>query len=115
MHEISLVRNIFNTLHSEFDTGQIRKIIKINITAGILSNIEPQLLQNAFDAVVATDSPEFADAILAVNILPVIIHCNQCDKSIEIKNYIFKCTTCGTPSNNIIQGNELLISGVEMK
>lgn len=114
MHEISLVRNVFNTLHHEFDKGTIPNIKKINIKAGVLSNIEPILMQNAFEAVVATDSPEFKDAILNIEILPIIIECLNCQTKSEIKNYTFICSSCQKPSNNIIQGNELLISGVEL-
>lgn len=114
MHEISLVRNIFNTLRSEFPAGDISRIKTINITAGVLSNVEPILLQNAFEAVVATDSPEFARAALRVVTLPVVIHCDACGNNSEIEYYVFVCKHCGRPGNNIIQGDELLISGVEL-
>ncbi len=115
MHEISLVRNVFNTLHHEFDDETIPKIKRIKIIAGVLSNIEPILMQNAFEAVVATDAPEFKDAILNIEILPVIIECLHCQTKSEIKNYTFICSTCQKPSNNIIQGNELMINGIELE
>ena len=114
MHEISLVRNVFNTLHHEFDDETIPKIKRIKIIAGGLSNIEPILMQNAFEAVVATDSIEFKDAKLSIEILPVIIECLNCQTKSEIKNFTFLCGSCHKPCNNIIQGNELLISGVEI-
>lgn len=72
-------------------------------------------MQNAFEAVVATDAPEFKDAIMDIQILPVIIECLHCQTKSEIKNYTFVCSFCQKPSNNIIQGNELLISGVEVE
>lgn len=115
MHEISLVRNIFNALHHEFGAEKVSSIRKICVTAGILSSIEPLLMQNAFEAVVATESPEFKEAELEVNILPIIIQCENCGKTSEVENYIFKCYHCDTPSNNIIQGNELKISSIEVE
>lgn len=114
MHEVSLVRNIFNTLNSEFSAAEVSRIKTIRITAGLLANVEPILLQNAFEAVVATDSPEFKTAQLKVQVLPILIECEHCGKSSEIKNYTFLCSHCGKPSNNVVQGNELLISGVDL-
>jgi hydrogenase nickel incorporation protein HypA/HybF len=49
---------------------------------------------------------------LHVEVLPVLIHCDECNKDAEVHNYKFVCT-CGKPSRNIIQGEELLISKVE--
>jgi hydrogenase nickel incorporation protein HypA/HybF len=115
MHEVSLIRNIFNTLRSELPAKDIPRVKTISISAGVLANVEPILLQNAFEAVVATDSPEFGKASLHVITLPVIIHCDACDKNSEVERYLFVCRHCGLPNNNIVQGDELLISGVEME
>ena len=114
MHEISLVRNIFNTLRSEFTEAEVNSIRRINLTAGVLSNIEPRLMQNAFEAVIATELPQLADARLHITTLPVIIHCSYCDQRTEVQQYRFICSQCGQPSNNVVQGDELLISGVEL-
>jgi hydrogenase nickel incorporation protein HypA/HybF len=114
MHEISLVRNIFNTLRSEFTEAEINSIRRINLTAGVLSNIEPQLMQNAFEAVIATELPQLSAAKLHITTLPVIIHCPDCDLRTEVQQYKFVCRQCGRPSNAVVQGDELLISGVEL-
>jgi hydrogenase nickel incorporation protein HypA/HybF len=44
MHEISLVRNIFRTLEDEFpqDMNRVRGIY---LTVGLLSNVQPILMQ----------------------------------------------------------------------
>jgi hydrogenase nickel incorporation protein HypA/HybF len=110
MHEISLVRNIFNTLEDEFpgETGRIRGI---HLKAGLLSNVQPILMQNAFEAVLL-DEPHYNKATLHVEVLPVLVYCDECDKTTEVMNYKFACS-CGKPSKNIVQGEELLISKVE--
>jgi hydrogenase nickel incorporation protein HypA/HybF len=110
MHEISLVRNIFKTLEDEFP-GEIEKVRGIHLTVGILSNVQPILMQNAFEAVLE-DEPIYKNTSLYVEVLPIIIHCDECDKNIEVKDYKFVCC-CGKPSTNVVQGNELLISKVE--
>ena len=110
MHEISLVRNIFKTLEDEFP-GEIYKVRGIHLTVGLLSNVQPILMQNAFEAVLETE-PQYNKTSLHVEVLPILIHCDDCDKNIEVLNYTFVCS-CGKPSKNVVQGEELLISKVE--
>lgn len=111
MHEISLVRNIFKTLEDEFP-GEIHRIRGIHLTVGLLSNVQPVLMQNAFEAVLE-DEPRYNKSVLHVDVLPVLIYCDDCDKDNEVQHYKFVCTICGKPSKNIVQGEELLISKVE--
>ena len=110
MHEISLVKNIFTILEEAFP-GRIQQISRIQLQAGLLSNVQPVLMQNAFDAVVQ-EEPKYAGIKLEVEILPILVHCDECDKTTEVMNYKFVCN-CGKPSKNIIQGEELRISQVE--
>ena len=110
MHEISLVRNIFRTLEAEFEQKELDKLSQIDLKVGLLSNVEPILMQNAFEAV-AQDEQRFLDAKLMVNVVPIIIKCDLCGDVSEVKNYSFKCQN-GHPTKNIIQGEELTIERV---
>jgi hydrogenase nickel incorporation protein HypA/HybF len=51
MHELSIVRDIFSTLEEAYP-GRMQDIIKVEIQAGLLCNIQPILIQNAFEAYV---------------------------------------------------------------
>jgi hydrogenase nickel incorporation protein HypA/HybF len=113
MHEVSLVRNVFNTLQAEFSKEEIQNIKSIKLTVGVLSNVEPTLMQNAFDAVIATDHPEFSTSKLDITKLDIKVHCDLCNQDSEVTNYTFVCQHCKQPTNNIVQGNELMINGVE--
>ncbi len=55
MHEISLVRNIFKTLEVEFPE-EIKKMRGIHLRVGQLSNVQPILMQNAFEAVLEDET-----------------------------------------------------------
>jgi hydrogenase nickel incorporation protein HypA/HybF len=110
MHEISLVRSIFSTLEDEFPS-RMDHITCVRLKAGILSNVQPILMQNAFEAVVE-DEPKYAGIRLEVEVLPILILCEDCGSTSKVENYRFICS-CGRPSKNIIQGEELLISQVE--
>lgn len=112
MHEISLVRNIFRTLEEEFP-GEMDRVRGIHLTVGLLSNVQPILMQNAFEAVLE-DEPKYNHTSLHVEVLPIKIKCNQCGTETQVEQHMFVCKQCGTPSNNVIQGEELLISKVEL-
>jgi hydrogenase nickel incorporation protein HypA/HybF len=112
MHEISLVRNIFRTLEEEFP-NDIHNIRGIFLKAGLLSNVQPILMENAFQAVLE-DQPQYNKTSLHVEVLSILIHCDDCDKTTEVQQYRFVCT-CGKPSRNVVQGEELLISKVEFE
>jgi hydrogenase nickel incorporation protein HypA/HybF len=110
MHEISLVRNIFNTLEAEFP-DRMDAVRGIYLTVGLLSNVQPLLMQSAFEAVLQ-DEPRYAKTSLHVEVLPIKIHCRQCGTESEVAQYKFICGHCGMPSGQVVQGEELLISKV---
>jgi len=114
MHEISLVRSIFNTLESEFSKEELDSITAVNLKVGLLSNVEPLLMQNAFEAV-TTAEEKFQAVKLNIELVPIEIHCEDCDTNSTIENYKFACSTCGKPNNNVVKGTELLIHQVHFE
>lgn len=108
-----MVRNTFRTLEEEFSKQEFSRLTDIHLRVGLLSNVEPMLMQNAFRAVTETEYPN-QSLTLHIEMLPVLIHCQNCDITSEVENYRFVCG-CGKPSANIVQGNELLISRVEFQ
>lgn len=112
MHELSIVKDIFQTLEQAYPE-RYEDIIKINLEAGLLSSVQPVLIQNAFEAYIL-DDPHFRDTELEVSILPIIAYCQKCDARFEVKYHRFVCA-CGEPSDTIVQGEELRISQVTFK
>ncbi|MDX1907720.1 MAG: hydrogenase maturation nickel metallochaperone HypA [Bacteroidia bacterium] len=113
MHEISLVRTIFRTLEDQFSAEELTHLRAIDLSVGQLSNVEPVLLQNAFQAVTEeAEAARYRDAELRIAVLPAQIHCAACDQVSEVIAYRFVCSTCGRPSAHVVQGNELMITRV---
>ncbi|MCB9053584.1 MAG: hydrogenase maturation nickel metallochaperone HypA [Lewinellaceae bacterium] len=111
MHEISLVRNIFNTLESEFSKAELGNLSAIDLRVGKLSNVEPILMQNAFEAV-TTAEDKYQQVRLNIEVVPIEIYCSACDARSTIEDYKFACAACGQPNNNVVKGTELLIHRV---
>lgn len=114
MHEVSLVRSIFNSLEAEFTQEELDRMQAIDLRVGKLSNVEPVLMQNAFRAVKEADN-RYREVQLNVEVLPIMVECHLCGKQSEIRNYKFICGHCQTPTSEVIQGNELLIHRVHFR
>lgn len=112
MHELTIVKDIFTTLEDHYN-AKIKDVQKVQITAGLLSNVQPVLIQNAFDAFIH-DNETYHDMELEVVVNDIVAHCDACDKDFKVEYHRFVCS-CGTPSTNIVQGNELFISKVIFK
>ncbi len=112
MHETSIVNSIMRTLELEFEAEKLAKLSGIYLKVGILSNIEPRLLHNAYSAFHLTN-PGYPDAELHIESTELKIQCNACNHITQVKNYRFICENCGLPSKNVIQGEEMLIHKVE--
>ena len=111
MHEISLVRNIFSTLEAEFAALELEKLSAIDLKVGLLSNVEPLLMQNAFKAVTEAEE-KYQEVRLNVEVVPIEVYCSDCDTNSTIHAYKFICQKCGRPNNNVVKGTELLIHRV---
>ncbi|MEM6840813.1 MAG: hydrogenase maturation nickel metallochaperone HypA [Bacteroidota bacterium] len=111
MHEMSLVRSTFRTLEDEFPTEKMERLVQVNLRVGLLANVEPVLMQNAFQAFTETEK-QYRAVRLEIETVPVVIYCSSCDRKSEVHQYKFVCEKCGELNNNVVQGTELLIHQV---
>ena len=114
MHEISLVRTILSNLEAEFTPEDLACLKSIKLKVGLLSNVEPILMQNAFDAVTSAEG-RFVGVELNIELVPIIIHCKNCSSASHIQHYKFICANCGKPCNNLISGTELHIHQLQFE
>ncbi|MEO1547033.1 MAG: hydrogenase maturation nickel metallochaperone HypA [Bacteroidota bacterium] len=114
MHETSIVNSIMKTLELEFEKEKLDKMKSIHLKVGILSNIEPRLLHNAYSAYHMMH-PEYSAVTLSIESTELKIQCEVCNHITHVKNYRFLCENCERPSKNVIQGEELLIHKVEFE
>lgn len=112
MHETSVVNSIMRTLEQEFEAQKLDKMIGIYVKVGILSNIEPRLLYNAYEAYHLSHQ-NYHNAKLYIEMTELKIKCESCGHITLVKNYRFLCDKCEQPSKNVIEGEELLIHKVE--
>ena len=103
MHETSIVNSIIRTLEQEFEAEKLNKMKSIHLKVGILSNIEPRLLYNAYDAYHMMN-PKYQNVKLEIEMTELKIQCEVCDHITDVQKYRFICDNCQKPSKNVIQG-----------
>ena len=114
MHEISLIRNVFHTLEATFSAEELSRLSAIDLKVGLLSNVQPLLMQNAFEAVTSAEH-KFQQVTLNVTLVPIEIYCEPCGLHSGVENYKFVCSHCSKPNNNVVKGTELLIHRVHFE
>jgi hydrogenase nickel incorporation protein HypA/HybF len=114
MHETSIVNSIINTLEMEFEEEKLNSMKAIHLKVGVLSNVEPRLLQNAYSAF-HLSNPKYENVDLHIESTTLKIQCEICDHITDVQNYRFICENCDRPSKNVIQGEEMLIHKIEFE
>lgn len=110
MHEASIVLQVADAVAAAVAPERHAAITEIRCRVGALSGVQPVLLEGAFE-VVAPLTP-FPQARLACEAVAVQVHCGPCDTLFAPLHSRYACPACGTPSDRIVAGLELLVSQV---
>ena len=107
MHELSLCQSILKAVEDEFPGEQLEKVREIHLRAGILSGVEPSILQNIFLFMIRSSGLE--NAVLLIEQPGISAYCQTCEHSFSVEHFVFVCPECGESSSDILTGNELKI------
>ena len=94
MHEMGIALQIVDiaTASIPADAGPV-KVAKINLKIGRLAAVVADSLRFCFDIAVKDTPLEGAE--LAIEELPVVAKCNDCQTQWTIESPAFKCENCG--------------------
>jgi hydrogenase nickel incorporation protein HypA/HybF len=114
MHELSIMQSLRDQLEGIARAHGARRIARVAIEVGTLSNVVPELLREAFHAFREAD-PFLSDAELEIRSLPIRVRCRGCRAESAPAGYRIRCEACGGVGVDVIQGEELLLRDVEME
>jgi len=85
------------------------------VKIGVMSGVEPHLLQIAFDTFKEKTICE--NAILEMIIQPIVARCKSCGSVSEFeKNQIFfECKGCGGVELEVLDGEDMILQSLEMR
>ncbi len=113
MHEMGIALQIIEiaTASLPADLGEVR-VAAVNLKIGKLAAVVPASLRFCFDVAVK-DTP-LAGAKLAIEEVPVVARCKDCNARWTIDEPVFICKTCESGSLEILSGRELDIESIEV-
>ncbi len=112
MHEMSIVEALLDAVHQEVRAGALERVTTISIRLGRLRQVVPEMLLFAFEA--ATRETPLVDARLEVEQIPARAQCASCGEEFTVEEQWFECPGCGAPGAKLLQGNELLLTGIQL-
>ena len=115
MHEYSIVQSLLDVIEDNAKKNSAKKVTKVVVKIGVLSGVEPHLLEIAFNTFKEKTICEDAEFIM--NIQPILAKCESCGFINEYpKNQIFfECQKCGGVELEVIDGEEMLLMSLELE
>ncbi len=115
MHEYSIVQSLLDLVEENAKKYGVKEAEKIKVKIGILSGVEPHLLQIAFDTF--KEKTICQNAELEMIIQPIVAKCEECQEESEFeKNEIFfECKKCKSANLKILDGEDMYLLSIEFK
>lgn len=113
MHEYSIVQSLLDSCEQYVEANDATKVTKVIIKIGVMSGVEPELLQTAFDTFkekTVCDACEFI-----MNIQKVKIKCNACGDEAELEKNEYLCPKCESSDITVIDGEEMFLMSLELE
>ena len=115
MHEMSIVSSLLDIVREEMKKHGVSRLNLVRVRYGALTNIVPESMQFAFEAL--TKGSPHEGAKLELEEVPLIARCADCDKdfnppSKDLLDAV--CPFCGCTDGHIIMnGDELFLQHLE--
>jgi hydrogenase nickel incorporation protein HypA/HybF len=115
MHELQITESILNIVLKHASGQDVSKIVRIHLKIGALSDLEDEWIQHYFNYLSRGTVAENAE--LAITRAPVVLCCQSCSCSFEIKREDLghaQCPECGDSGLELVAGREYLIENMEV-
>ena len=113
MHEFSIVDSLLHLAEEHATKHNAKKVTKLEIKIGVLSGVEPELLQTAFDTFKEGTICEEAEFIMKIQ--PVVIKCQNCGFEGELSKDEYLCPQCKNGEIKIIDGEDMYLMSLELE
>ena len=112
MHEYSIVQSLLDQCEENAKANDANKVTKVTVKIGVMSGVEPDLLQTAFDTFKEGTMCEACEYIQ--NIQPIVISCHKCNKKSTLDKNEYCCPHCQSIELDVIDGEDLMLMQLEL-
>ena len=115
MHEYSIVQSLLDVIEDNARKNSSNKVKKIVVKIGVLSGVEPHLLEMAFNTFKEKTICEDAEFIMEIQ--PIVVKCEECGSisKFEKNQIFFECQSCGGVELDVLDGEDMLLMSLELE
>ncbi len=113
MHEYSIVQSLLEQCEQHTKANDASKVTKVIVKIGVLSGVEVDLLQTAFDTFKENTVCDGAKFI--INHQKVVISCNNCNENTTLEKNEFLCPKCNSGDLRVIDGEDMYLMSLELE
>lgn len=113
MHELALAANVIQIVEEQAEVERFSTVAEIHLEVGRLSGVEPDALRFCFEAI--RRDTLAADAKLVLTVVPGLARCRACEMDCELDNHFDPCPACGAFGLEVLSGNTMRITGLEVE
>jgi len=113
VHELSIAHNIIQIVNSSVEQDKLDLVDKIYLKVGLLSNVLIESLNFSYTSII--ENTPLENSRLDIELLPIKIRCNDCYEINTTNDFIFSCPNCKSSAINVIGGDEMIISSINIK
>lgn len=113
MHEYSIVQSLLNSCEENAEQNNATKVVTVVVKIGVMSGVEPDLLQTAFDTF--KEQTMCHDAEFIINVQPVVIKCKSCGEESTLKKNEYACLNCESVDIDILDGEDMYLMQLELE
>lgn len=113
MHEYSIVQALLVQCEEIAEANDATKITKVVVKIGVMSGVEPHLLEVAFNTFKESGVTKGSEFVM--NIQPLRIECHDCHKTSELEKMHYCCPHCESIDVTVIDGEDMFLMSLEME
>jgi hydrogenase nickel incorporation protein HypA/HybF len=117
MHEVGIASSILEACHEETARRPGAKLMGIRVRVGVLSGVDVDALQFAFECITAETEDE--KVVLTAERCPRVNRCDSCGHEFTSLEYSpftdAPCPRCHATSTSFVSGDQLDIASIEVE
>ncbi|PSW62502.1 hydrogenase maturation nickel metallochaperone HypA [Photobacterium kishitanii] len=113
MHEYSIVGALIEQCEQHARDNDANKVTRVAIKVGILSGVEPALLETAFQTFKLEGICH--DAEFEMHIQPLVLSCLECEQETIHNERSIICQHCHSNRTHVLDGEDLMLMQLEVE
>lgn len=113
MHEYSIVQSLLESCEEHAKQNEAKEVTKVVVKIGVLSGVEPELLETAFNTF--KEKTICHNALFVMNVQDIVIECLDCQTTSTLQKREFTCPKCQSINIDVKEGEEMYLMSLEME